>query len=361
VFLDCATIEVYAGDGGDGVISFRREAHVPRGGPDGGDGGLGGSIILEASRHLNSLDRIARNPVYRAEPGVAGSRKKCAGRTGKSVIIKVPEGTRILRKGRELVDLVKDGQSFVLAQGGKGGKGNARFATATRQVPRIATRGEPGKEGKFQLELKLIAQVGLVGLPNAGKSTFLRATTEAKPAVASYPFTTLAPYLGVAELSPGHELILADIPGLIEGASKGVGLGDDFLRHVERTGLLLHLVDATGGADNGTPEPLEAYRIIRKELVAHGAGLADKRVVVALNKRDAMAQDEAEELRADFETELGERVHLISGVTRQGVKDLLYALAKLVDEEALETEAKAHAAAEADAAAAAEADAAAEA
>jgi GTPase len=337
MFVDRVTIEVVAGSGGDGVISFHRAKYVPRGGPDGGDGGDGGSVTLEAADNLNSLDRIARSPRFVARSGEPGRGRNQSGGAGRSLIIPVPLGTMIRDgSGTLLADLTEEGQRFVIAKGGLGGKGNTRFATATRQVPRIATRGEDGGRGHFQLELKLIAQVGLVGLPNAGKSTFLRASTRARPAVGAYPFTTLTPYLGVANVDAVREMTLADIPGLIEGASRGVGLGDEFLRHVERTLVLLHVVDVTSGPDMGTPDPVEAWQTIRRELVAYDAAVGNKRVVTVLNKCDALSAEDAARVREDLEAVTGDSVYLMSGVTGSGVRELLFALADQVEQAQLE-------------------------
>lgn len=333
MFVDRATIEVRAGKGGDGAISFRRERSVPRGGPDGGDGGRGGSVILIANRHLNSLDRVAGCPAFLAEEGQAGRGRKCHGRGGKDLTIAVPCGTIIRAEDEQIIaDLTEDQGRLVLARGGKGGKGNVNFATAIRQAPKIATRGEPGQGGRFHLELKLIAQVGLVGLPNAGKSTLLRAVSRARPAVGAYPFTTLTPHLGVAAIDEAREVVLADIPGLIEGASDGAGLGDEFLRHVERTGILLHLIDITAGPVYGSLEPLEAYAVIRKELLSYKADLAGKRELIALNKIDACDDETAERWRAELAERSGAEVFLISGIARRGLRPLLFRLAEMVEE-----------------------------
>ena len=332
-FLDRATIDVSAGSGGDGLISFRRAKYVPRGGPDGGNGGNGGSVILKAAKNLNSLDRIAQKRFYNAEDGIAGSKRKCHGRNGQSLTVPVPLGTIVRSPDDEfLADLTDIDEEVVIANGGKGGKGNVHFASATRQVPRIATRGEPGEAGIFKLELKLIAQVGLVGLPNAGKSTFLRSTTRATPEVAPYPFTTLTPKLGIAELSESRELVIADIPGLIEGASQGIGLGDEFLRHVERTTVLLHLVEVTGGPEYGTPTPVEAYNTIRNELESYSQEFKDKKTIIALNKCDAVSSELTKQVKRELEAVSNSKVYRISAVAKKGLKALLYALAGALDE-----------------------------
>jgi GTPase len=332
-FLDRATIEVKAGSGGDGLISFHRAKYVPRGGPDGGNGGLGGSVILKAAKNLNSLDRIAQKRFYTAEDGIPGKRRKCHGRKGDSLVILLPLGTLVYNnKGVLVADLVDVEEEIVLCKGGLGGKGNLEFVSATRQVPRIATRGEEGELGNFRLELKLIAQIGLVGLPNAGKSTFLRSTTRATPEVAPYPFTTLSPKLGIAELTESRHLVIADIPGLIEGASQGIGLGDEFLRHVERTQVLLHLVEVTGGEEFGTPTPIEAYKTIRNELLTYDASFKDKKTVIALNKCDAVSSDHAKQVKKELEEISGSKVYRISAVAKKGLKGLLFTLAEALDE-----------------------------
>lgn len=333
MFRDEATLHLKAGKGGDGCISFHRAKYVPRGGPDGGNGGHGGSVVLRAVGNLNSLDRIARRPLYTAKDGQPGRSQNCHGANADDLIIDVPCGTLVkTKKGELLADLTEADSRYVVCEGGKGGKGNVHFATATRQVPRIATRGTPGAEGKFTLELKLIAQVGLIGLPNAGKSTFLRSTTRAKPAVASYPFTTLTPKLGVARLGESRELVIADIPGLIEGASDGVGLGDEFLKHVERTQLFLHLVDVTGDPALGSEEPLKAWQTIRKELLSYRSDFANKQTVIALNKCDAVTDEQAEDIAKALRQASGSEVFCISAVSGQGTKPLLFRLAALLDE-----------------------------
>ncbi|MDF1663309.1 MAG: GTPase ObgE [Planctomycetota bacterium] len=332
-FLDRATIEVSAGSGGDGLISFHRAKYVPRGGPDGGNGGDGGSLILKAAKNLNSLDRIAQKRFYSAEDGVPGKKRNCHGRNGESLTVHVPLGTIIRDSNGEFIaDFTDIDQEYVLCKGGLGGKGNVHFVHATRQVPRIATRGQIGESGKYQLELKLIAQIGLVGLPNAGKSTFLRSTTRATPEVGAYPFTTLTPKLGIVEFSESRELVIADIPGLIEGASKGIGLGDEFLKHVERTEVLLHLVEVTGGEEYGTPTPLEAYETICNELISYDANFAKKKTIIALNKCDAVSVEEAKRVKRLLEEKSGSKVSRISGVAKKGLKPLLFALAEALDE-----------------------------
>lgn len=348
MFVDRVTIEAQAGKGGDGAVSFLRESGKPKGGPDGGDGGHGGSVILHVSSARMTLQDIGHRRHYRASPGQNGMGKNMTGRSGRDLVINVPPGTLVYddETGALVADLTEPDTDFVLCRGGRGGRGNASFATALNQAPRIATRGEPGQRGRFRFELKLIAEVGIVGLPNAGKSTFLSRVSRATPKIAAYPFTTLHPHLGVAtELGLGRELVLADIPGLIEGASQGKGLGDDFLRHVERTRVLLHLVDGTctGEPDSGGPAPEVAYRTIRRELEAYADGaLARKPEVVALNKIDAMTPDEAEARRRALSEAIGRPVMLVSGVSGQHCREVLEALWDIVTRaKAEEAEAKA--------------------
>jgi GTP-binding protein len=326
MFVDRVLLEVEAGKGGDGAVSFLHETCMPRGGPDGGDGGDGGSVILRASPARMTLQDVGSRRLYKAPHGANGKGKKMAGRGGKDLVIVIPVGTLVHdESGAVVFDLIEPGD-YVLCKGGRGGKGNARFATAINQAPRIATRGGEGQKGKFRLELKLIAEVGIVGLPNAGKSTLLASVSRATPKIAAYPFTTLHPHLGVAaSLGLGRELILADIPGLIEGASQGKGLGDDFLRHVERTRLLLHLVDGTTGDEGvGGPTPESAYRTVRHELDAYrGADLSTKPEVVALNKVDALDPEVARARAAALEAAIGKPVLLLSGVSGEGTRALL--------------------------------------
>ena len=325
VFVDQVVFEVQAGRGGDGRVSFLREKFRPMGGPDGGDGGDGGSIVLLVSPARMTLRDVGHQRRYKAKDGEIGGRKNMAGRDADDVVIPVPPGTLVYEEesGKLVVDLTTPGERFVLARGGRGGKGNARFATAINQAPRVATRGGLGQGGRYRLELKLIAEVGIVGLPNAGKSTFLGRVTEARPKVAAYPFTTIQPHLGIARLDPGREVILADIPGLIEGASLGKGLGDEFLRHIERTRILLHLVDGTA-PDLGGPEPADAWRTIRGELTAYrAADLASKPEVVALNKADALAPEVAAERAEALARAVGGKVHVISGLSGRGTAELL--------------------------------------
>ena len=276
MFVDTAKVSLKAGKGGDGAVSFRREIYIPKGGPDGGDGGKGGDIIFRADKNTNTLVDFRFTPILTAENGKNGSGQRSAGRSGKDLVVDVPLGTIVRKNGKTIADLTKDGQEAIIAKGGDGGYGNAHFKSSTRQAPIVAEVGEPGEEFEAELELKSMADVGLVGLPNAGKSTFLSVVSNATPEIANYPFTTLTPHLGVATID-NHDLLIADIPGLIEGASEGKGLGYDFLRHVERTSVLLHLVDIYND-DAG-----EAYQTIRNELEKY-SDLKNRPEIVALTK-----------------------------------------------------------------------------
>jgi len=323
LFVDEAVIHVLGGRGGDGCVSFRREKFVPKGGPDGGDGGHGGSVYLVARAELNTLLELAGRHHWRAENGRPGEGGNRHGRRGRSLYVNVPAGTLVYDAdtGRLLKDLVDERQAVRVARGGRGGRGNAAFATSTHQAPREAQPGRPGQERTLRLELKLIADVGFVGLPNAGKSTLLARLTRARPKIAPYPFTTRAPHLGILELSGYRRLVLADLPGLIEGAHEGVGLGDAFLRHIERTRVIVHLVDLCPAA--GSPAPPEAYRVIRRELEKYSPRLAAKREIVAGNKLDLTdAQDALEQLRRA----LARPVLGISGVTGAGLEALTEAM-----------------------------------
>jgi len=319
MFTDQVSIYVRGGDGGNGAVAFRREKYVPYGGPSGGDGGRGGDVILYVDLALNTLFRFTRERHYRAGRGEHGRGKNQTGASGATLRIPVPPGTvvRDLESGMVIADLTEPGQEVVVARGGRGGRGNAHFATPTNQAPRIAENGEPGEERMLELELKLLADVGLVGKPNAGKSTLLAAVTAARPKIAPYPFTTLEPCLGVVVLDAHTDFVMADLPGLIEGASEGRGLGHEFLRHVERTRLLIHLLDGSAA------DPLADLAAINAELAAFGHGLGEKPQLVAFNKMDlpeAQAQWPAvrQALRAQ-----GYEVFAISGVTREGVRELL--------------------------------------
>jgi GTP-binding protein len=321
-FLDQAKIYVRSGDGGDGVIAFRREKHIEYGGPDGGNGGRGGHVIFEALQNLNTLIDFRYTQHFRAPKGGNGAGSDRTGAAAPDVHIHVPIGTQIMADDQEtmLADLDTPGKTVTLCRGGDGGFGNTHFKSATNRAPRKSTKGYPGEERWIWLRLKLIADAGLVGLPNAGKSTFLAASSAARPKIADYPFTTLHPQLGVIRLSDTEEFVLADIPGLIEGASDGAGLGTRFLGHVERCAVLLHLVDGAAG------HVVDAWRTVREELVAYGGGLTDKPELIALNKADAMTPREISSRRAALARASGRPVHVISGVTGQGVPEMLRAL-----------------------------------
>ncbi len=325
-FLDEAKVYLKGGDGGDGVIAFRREKFIEFGGPDGGNGGKGGDVIAEAVDGLNTLIDYRYAQHFKARKGGNGAGADRTGAGSEDVVLKVPVGTQILAEDREtlLADLDAPGKRVVLAQGGDGGRGNAHFKTSTNRAPRRADKGWPGEERWVWLRLKLIADAGLVGLPNAGKSTFLAAASAAKPKIADYPFTTLHPQLGVVRLNATEEFVLADIPGLIEGAHEGAGLGDRFLGHIERCAVLLHLIDGTQA------DPAGAYRTIRAELAGYGHGLTEKPEIVALNKLDAMtAQAKASRVKA-LERACGHPVQVISGATGEGVPAVLRALADTI-------------------------------
>ena len=321
-FLDQAKIYCRSGDGGDGVTAFRRERFIEFGGPDGGDGGRGGNIEFEAVQNLNTLIDFRYTQHFRAAKGGNGAGANCTGAGAKDVVIKVPVGTQLFDDDREtlLADLDVPGKRVVLLRGGDGGHGNTHFKSSTNRAPRRADKGWPGEERWIWLRLKLIADAGLVGLPNAGKSTFLSVVSAARPKVADYPFTTLHPQLGVVRLSDTQEFVLADIPGLIEGAHEGAGLGDRFLGHVERCAVLLHLVDGAAG------NVVDAWRTVREELLSYGGGLAEKPEILALNKSDAMTPREITSRRAALAKASGRPVFVISGVSRQGVPELLGAL-----------------------------------
>ena len=322
MFVDRVTIELIAGKGGDGCLSFRREKYVPRGGPDGGDGGNGGSIIIQAEAGVDSLTALSNRKFWKADRGHHGSGQNRRGKDGNDVTVKVPPGTIIIDAEHDFVikDLVEDGDSFVAAQGGKGGKGNARFKSSVNQVPREWTPGAEGEARKFKLELKVIADVGLVGKPNAGKSTLLSRVTKATPQIADYPFTTKFPNLGRVVLDWERTFIMADIPGLIEGASDGVGLGHEFLRHIERAGILVHLVEPQ--PMDGT-DPLENYYAITDELVQYNEQLGQRPQLVAVTKAEL---PDAEQVRDQLAAATNSDVFLISSVTGQGLNELSNAI-----------------------------------
>ncbi len=342
-FVDYSKIHVQAGAGGDGCVSFRREKFVPRGGPDGGDGGQGGSVWLEASSDLATLIDLKLRPSLKASRGAHGQGKNMSGRAGGDLVVRVPLGTLVLdADDQEIADLVQPGQRFRAAAGGRGGAGNQHYATPTNQAPRHAKPGEPGETQTLQLELKLIAQAGLIGLPNAGKSTLLARLTHATPRIAPYPFTTLHPNLGVMEVEGYRRVTLADIPGLIEGACKGAGLGHRFLRHIERTGILVHLIappedlmDLEQGDDGefaalGAAEVVEAYRMVRRELASHSPLLAEKPERVVLTKVDLLAPATRSRWMDALE-ELGPRPLAISSETGEGLEELRQALTEELD------------------------------
>ena len=326
-FLDEAKVYVRAGDGGKGCVGFRREKYIEFGGPDGGDGGKGGDVILECVANLNTLLDYRYQQHYKAKKGGHGMGQNRSGAGGADVVLKLPPGTQVFEEDGEtlIADLTEPGQRITLLRGGNGGFGNARFKSSTNQAPRHANPGQVAEEMQIWLRLKLIADAGLVGLPNAGKSTFLAAVSAAKPKIADYPFTTLHPNLGVVRVD-ATDFVLADIPGLIEGAHEGAGLGDRFLGHVERTAVLLHLVDAT--LDN----PAEAYQIIRGELEAYGAGLEDKPEIVALTKADAVPADEMKKKAKALKKVCGQEPLIVSAVSGDGVKTVLRKVAAEVVE-----------------------------
>lgn len=330
LFVDSVRIHVRGGRGGDGCVAFRREKYIPKGGPAGGDGGHGGSVILEARDGIDTLLDMTGRRHWFAENGEPGKGKNMHGRRGEDLVVPVPTGTLVYDEGtgRLLKDLVEHGQRVRIAPGGRGGLGNARFATATHQAPREATPGRAGVERFLRLELKLIADVGLVGMPNAGKSTLLSRLTNARPKIAPYPFTTKTPQLGIAELPGYRRMVLADIPGLIEGAHEGVGLGDAFLRHIERTRVIVHLVDLC--PPDGQPDPAAAYRIVRGELEKYSPLLASRREIVVGSKLDL---SDAEPALARLERELAAPIHGISGVTGRNLRPLLEAMWTAVEQE----------------------------
>ena len=334
MFSDKVRIFIKSGKGGDGHVSFRRELYVPAGGPDGGNGGHGGDIIFQVDKGLNTLGDFRHNSKYIAQSGEEGGKKRCTGKNGEDLIIKVPEGTVIYddESGKVIADMSGDNMKETILKGGRGGKGNMNYATATMQAPQYAQPGQEAKELWVRLELKCIADVGLVGFPNVGKSTFLSRVTNARPKIANYHFTTLNPNLGVVDIDGGKGFVIADIPGLIEGASEGVGLGHQFLRHIERTKVIIHIVDA---ASTEGRDPIADIKAINAELEAYNPDLLKRPQVIAANKIDAIYDDGSgpnpvEVIKAAFEPE-GIKVYPISAVTGQGVKELLYAVRELLD------------------------------
>lgn len=335
MFADSAKVYIRSGKGGDGHVSFRRELYVAAGGPDGGDGGRGGDVIFEVDDGLNTLTDFRHVRKYAAQDGEPGGKRRCHGADGEDIIIKVPEGTVIkdFESGKVIADMSGDNRREVILKGGKGGLGNMHFATSTMQVPKYAQPGQPAQELWVQLELKVIADVGLVGFPNVGKSTLLSRVSNARPKIANYHFTTLNPHLGVVDLSEGQGFVMADIPGLIEGASQGVGLGHSFLRHIERTKVLIHVVDA---ASTEGRDPVADIKAINEELRAYNPELLKRPQVIAANKIDAIYVDPesgeenpVERLKKAFEPE-GIQVFAISAVSGQGVKELLYHVNELL-------------------------------
>jgi GTP-binding protein len=336
MFIDQTQIQISSGKGGNGIVHFRREKYVPRGGPDGGDGGKGGDIILEVVSTLNTLSSLRYKTKYQAKNGSPGGKSNMTGRSGEDLVIPVPPGTMVIDEstGNTIGDLTESGQRLIAAKGGRGGRGNARFSSSVHQTPRVAERGAPGEERKLRLELKLIADVGIVGVPNAGKSTLLTAVTNAKPKIASYPFTTLEPNLGVAELDLETSIILADIPGLIEGASQGIGLGHDFLRHIQRTRVLIHLLDGTA------QDPVLDLIQINSELALFDPDLADKPQLIVFNKIDLPEVMEhwefvKKDLKKQAKHYAGENYiapdpMAISALSRKNVRKMLFKVAELL-------------------------------
>lgn len=333
MFADRAKIYVRSGKGGDGHVSFRREKYVPNGGPDGGDGGTGGSVIFEVDEGMNTLSDYRHVRKYCAEHGENGGKRNCTGKNGSDIILKVPEGTVIkeAQSGKVIADMSGKNKRYVLLTGGKGGNGNQHYATSTMQAPKYAQPGQPAKELDLFLELKVIADVGLVGFPNVGKSTFLSRVSNAQPKIANYHFTTLNPNLGVVDLDGAKGFVVADIPGLIEGASEGVGLGHEFLRHVERTKVMIHVVDAAGTEGR---DPIEDIHAINKELALYSEDLAKRPQVIAANKMDALSVDR-DELLQRLENEfgpMGYQIFPISAVSGEGIRELLYHVRHMLDE-----------------------------
>lgn len=330
MFVDKVQVEVHAGDGGDGIVSFRHEKFIDKGGPDGGDGGRGGNIIFEASWNQNTLAAFRYHKQLKAEAGKPGIKRRMHGKSGRDLVIQLPVGTVVANEtGEVIADLNSDGTQVIVAKGGQGGFGNAHFVSSTRQAPRVAEKGEQGQRLQLALELKMIADVGLVGLPNAGKSTLLGAISNARPEIADYPFTTIRPNLGVVDVDDKVSLLFADIPGLIEGAAEGKGLGDEFLRHIERTHVLVHLIDIY--QDDIT----RAYQTIQDELKAYKIDLTKRVQLVALNKIDGLDDDIVNDKVAELKTVLPKRtvVYTISAQSKTGVRELLFKIKEMVVKE----------------------------
>lgn len=335
-FLDLAKVTIRSGSGGNGAVSFRREKFIPEGGPDGGDGGRGGDVVAEVVEGLNTLIDFRYQQHFFAKNGQGGMGRQRTGASGEDIVLRVPVGTEILEDDGETViaDMTEPGQRVTLAQGGNGGWGNLRFASSTNRAPRRANPGQPGVEREIWLRLKLIADAGLLGLPNAGKSTFLAAVSNARPKIADYPFTTLVPNLGVVGVD-GAEFVMADIPGLIEGAAEGRGLGDRFLGHVERCAVLVHLVDGTSG------RPVSDWRVIERELALYGGGLADKPRITVLNKIDAMTDKARDHALRKLEGVTGGPVLPMSAATGEGVREVLRAMRRVIEDSRIEPETEA--------------------
>jgi GTP-binding protein len=334
MFIDEATIRIKAGDGGNGCVAFRREAYEPRGGPSGGDGGDGGDVIMESSERHNTLVHFRFNPEYKAQRGQHGMGSNCTGKQGEDIILKVPVGTIVYdaETGQKVYDFSRPDDRIIIAKGGRGGRGNARFATSTHQAPREHDDGRPGEERTFRLELKLLADVALIGYPNVGKSTLISRLSAARPKIADYPFTTLQPNLGVVSVGEAREersFVVADIPGLIEGAHTGAGLGTQFLRHIERTRLLVHLVDVSDTSVQ--PDPVKDVKVINGELESFGAKLEEKPMLMVASKIDAANKDKLAKLKR-YCKKHGLELFPISAVTGKGLEELKYAMAKKVDE-----------------------------
>ena len=337
MFVDKVRVTMKAGDGGNGIVSFRHEKFISMGGPDGGDGGNGGNVVVQASRNQDTLAAFRYKKEIKAEPGRSGSKRKKHGKSGDDLLVELPVGTVIANdRGEVLADLTTDGQQVIIAKGGKGGFGNAHFVSSTRQAPRVAEKGEKGEALEAVLELKLIADVGLVGLPNAGKSTLLASISNARPAIANYPFTTLSPNLGVVDIGKENSLLFADIPGLIEGASEGKGLGDEFLRHIERTSVLVHLIDIY-------EDVVQAYQTIWQELKAYEVDLTKRPQVVVLNKIDGFDKKELEAKKKKLAKALPARtkVFAISAQSKEGVDVMLYEVQRVVQATRKRAQAKA--------------------
>lgn len=330
MFIDKATIHIKSGSGGNGMVAWRREKYVPFGGPAGGDGGRGGDVIIEATSDLNTLMDFRYMSIFKAEDGEKGGIKNMHGKNGKEIVIRVPCGTiiRDADSGDAIADLKEAGDRVLVAAGGRGGRGNSRFTSSKRQSPQFSEPGEPAIERNLELELKLLAQVGIIGLPNAGKSTLISVISAAKPKIADYPFTTLTPNLGVVKKPSGDGVVVADIPGLVEGASEGIGLGHEFLRHVERTRLLLHLVDLSAPEDTIIPN----FDLINAELEKYSEKLARKPQLVVLSKIDAVPEEVLEHYRAELAQKVDGLVFAISSVTHQGIDPLLHTVFRMLDD-----------------------------